>query len=149
MLKPHGINPEPRGYLIEDWQEEYGSLENNLSSTLIGAAIRVLKALGPGLLESAYEECLHYDLVESGLYVQRQQALPIVYKEVKMEMGYRVDLLVEKMVIVEIKSVENLNDVHLAQVLTYLKLSDKKLGLLIHFNTNRLVTVLKRIVNKL
>jgi GxxExxY protein len=108
--------------------------ENELSNEIIGCALKVHKALGPGLLESAYEECLYYELVKDGLTVEKQKALPLVYEEVRLECGYRVDLLVEEKVIIEVKSVEAINDVHLAQVLTYLRLSGCKLGLLINFN---------------
>jgi GxxExxY protein len=123
--------------------------ENELSEIIIGCAIRVHKSLGPGLLESAYEECLFYELQKTGLQVVKQKALPLVYEEVKLDCGYRVDLLVENKVIVEIKSVEALNDIFLAQVLTYLRLSNCKLGLLINFNVNKLKEGIRRIVNNL
>ena len=123
--------------------------ENDISGKIIGCAIEVHKALCPGLLESAYEECLYYELVEAGLKVEKQKPLPFVYKEVKLEAGYRVDLLVEDCIVLELKSVETLNDVHTAQVLTYLKLSGCKLGLLINFNVVKLVDGIKRLVNKL
>ena len=121
--------------------------ENDISGIIIGCAIEVHKALGPGLLESAYEECLFFELINSGLKVERQKPLPVVYKEVKLEAGYRVDLLVEEKVIVELKSVEALNDVHTAQVLTYLKLSGCKLGLLMNFNVAKQVDGIKRYKN--
>ena len=121
--------------------------ENDISGKIIGCAIEVHKALGPGLLESAYEECLFYELMETGLKVERQKPLPVVYKEVKLEAGYRVDLLVEDRVVVELKSVDALNDVHTAQVLTYLKLSGCKLGLLMNFNVVKLVDGIKRYKN--
>jgi len=123
--------------------------ENELSEIIIGCAIRVHKSLGPGLLESAYEECLYYELKKTGLQVVKQKALPLVYEEVKLDCGYRVDLLVENKVIMEIKSVEAFNDIFLAQVLTYLRLSNCKLGLLINFNVNRLKEGIRRIVNNL
>ena len=123
--------------------------ENEISSKIIGAAIEVHKQLGPGLLESTYETCLTYELKQMGLDVKQQQALPVVYKEVKLEAGYRIDLLVENKVIVEIKSVDALADIHTSQLLTYLKLKDLKLGLLINFNSVRVVDGLKRIVNNL
>lgn len=123
--------------------------ENEISEKIIGCAIQVHRELGPGLLESSYEECLYYELIQSGLLVEKQKPLPLVYKEVKLDCGYRVDLLIEKKVIVEIKSVEALNDIHLAQVLTYLKLSKCKLGLLMNFNVVLLKDGLKRVVNKL
>ncbi|NCB67525.1 MAG: GxxExxY protein [Bacteroidia bacterium] len=123
--------------------------ENQLSEKIIGCAIKVHKSLGPGLLESAYEECLFYELKQLGLFVEKQKPLPLIYKDVKLDIGYRLDLLVEKKVIVELKSVEALNDVHIAQMITYLKLSGCKLGLLINFNVLRLVDGLKRIANNL
>lgn len=124
-------------------------LENDLSQIIIGCAIKVHTALGPGLLESAYEECLYYELVKEGLKVEKQKALPLIYEEIKLEVGYRLDLIIEDKVIVEIKACETLNDVHLAQVLTYLKLSDVKLGLLINFNVTRVKDGIRRIVNNL
>jgi GxxExxY protein len=123
--------------------------ENEISEKVIGCAIQVHRELGPGLLESSYEECLYYELIQSGLLVEKQKPLPLVYKEVNLDCGYRLDLLVEKKVIVEIKSVEALNDIYLAQVLTYLKLSNCKLGLLMNFNVVLLKDGIKRIVNKL
>jgi GxxExxY protein len=123
--------------------------ENEISEKIIGCAIEVHKSLGPGLLESAYLECLYYELQKVGLNVEKQKPLPLVYKEVKLDAGYRLDLIVEGKVIIEIKSVEALNDIHTAQVLTYLKLSGCKLGLLMNFNVIRLVEGLKRLANKL
>ena len=122
--------------------------ENEVSEKIIGCAIEVHKSLGPGLLESAYLECLFYELQSIGLKVEKQRALPLVYKEIKLDAGYRLDLIVEDKVIIEVKSVEALNDVHVAQVLTYLKLSGCKVGLLMNFNVLRLVEGLKRLVNK-
>jgi GxxExxY protein len=123
--------------------------ENEISEKIIGCAIAVHKALGPGLLESAYLECLAYELQLTGLYVEKQKPLPLTYKEVKLDAGYRLDILVEKKVIIELKSVDALNEIHVAQVLTYLKLSGCKLGLLMNFNVLRIVDGLKRLVNKL
>lgn len=120
--------------------------ENQVSEQIIGASINVHQELGPGLLESSYLECLYYELINAGHMVEKEKPLPLVYKEVKLECGYRVDLMVEKKVIVELKSVEALNDVHMAQVLTYLKLSNCKLGLLINFNVSRLRQGIRRIV---
>jgi len=100
------------------------------------------------LLESAYEECLNYELKKSGLMVEKQKALPLIYEEVKLDCGYRADFVVEGKVVIEIKSVESLNDVHLAQILTYLKLSECKVGLLINFNVVKLVDGLRRVVDK-
>lgn len=123
--------------------------ENELSREIIGAAIEVHKALGPGLLESAYEVSLKRELDLRGFKVLRQLGLPLVYKEEVCDIGYRVDLLVDGKVVIEIKSVEALTDVHVAQVLTYLKLSECKLGLLINFNVARLTNGIRRLVNKL
>lgn len=122
-------------------------IENELSRKIIGCAIEVHKQLGPGLLESAYQECLFYELREAGLKVRKEKPMPIVYKEVKLDHGYRMDLLVEDKVVVEIKTVEALNDVHTAQVLTYLKLGDYKLGLLLNFQVTTLKKGIKRIIN--
>jgi GxxExxY protein len=102
--------------------------ENDITDHLIGCAINVHKKLGPGLLESAYEACLYYESVSCGLFVERQKPIPLIYKEVKLDCGYRADLLVEKKVIVEIKAVEALNEIHLMQMLTYLRLTDCKVG---------------------
>ena len=123
--------------------------ENEISGKIIGCAIEVHKALGPGLLESVYEECLFYELQAAGLKVKKQKSLPVVYKDVKLDAGYRIDLLVEDCVVVELKAVEALHDVHTAQVLTYLKLSGCKLGLLLNFNVYRLSEGIKRLVNNL
>lgn len=121
--------------------------ENELSHITIGCAIKIHKALGPGLLESAYQECLHYELTQQNLYVEKEKPLPLVYEQVKLECGYRVDLLIEKKLLVEVKAVENLHPVHMAQVLTYLRLSNCKLGLLINFNVPLLKEGIKRIIN--
>lgn len=123
--------------------------ENEISYNIIGACVELHKVLGPGLLESVYENALAYDLRELGLDVQTQVPMPLVYKEVKQDVGYRIDILVENKVIVEVKSVENLAPVHYAQTLTYLKLSGKKLALLINFNTKFLKDGIHRIVNNL
>jgi len=123
--------------------------ENELSKIVFEAGIKVHKTLGPGLLESAYEECLYYELQKYALSVEKQKALPLIYENVKLDVGYRIDLLVEKKLIIEIKSVEALNDLHLAQILTYLKLSGCKLGLLINFNTVLFKNEIKRVVNNL
>jgi GxxExxY protein len=123
--------------------------ENDISYRVIGIALELHKNLGPGLLESVYENVLAHDLVEHGFDVKKQWPMPFVYKELKMEVGYRIDLLVDDKVIIEIKSVETLAPVHFAQVLTYLKLSNLKLGLLINFNSNVLKGGIHRIVNNL
>lgn len=121
--------------------------ENELAKIIFDAGLKVHRTLGPGLLESAYEECLYYELVNLGLYIEKQKGLPLVYNSVKLEIGYRVDILVEKKIIIEIKAVEALNDIHLAQMLTYLKLSNCKLGLLINFNTTLFKDGIKRVIN--
>jgi GxxExxY protein len=121
---------------------------NEITEKIIGCAIEVHRQLGPGLLESTYEACLLYELKNSGLQVKTQIGLPLIYKEIKLEVGYRMDFLVENCVIVEIKSVEALTDVHTAQVLTYLKLSNSKIGLLINFNVLRLKEGIKRLIAK-
>lgn len=123
--------------------------ENELSYKVIGIALELHKSLGPGLLESTYENALAYDLRETGLVVKQQVPMPFVYKEVKMEVGYRLDLVVADKLIIEIKSLEKLAPVHFAQTLTYLKLSEMKLGLLINFNTKLLKNGIHRIVNDL
>lgn len=121
--------------------------ENELAKIVYNASYKVHCNLGPGLLESAYEECLFYELYKEGLYVEKQKALPLVYEEIKLDAGYRIDLFVENKLIVEIKSVEALNDLHMAQILTYLKLSGSKLGLLINFNTVLLKNGVRRVIN--
>ncbi|MFM1874738.1 MAG: hypothetical protein RL266_475 [Bacteroidota bacterium] len=123
--------------------------ENELAKAVIGHAITVHRNLGPGLLESAYEQCLAYELREAGFYVEVQKPMPLVYGEVKMDCGYRIDILVENKLIIELKSVLELDDVHLAQTLTYLKLSGCKLGLLINFNVMVLKDGIRRVVNGL
>jgi GxxExxY protein len=117
---------------------------SDLTGKIIGCAIEVHKSLGPGLLESAYEECLSYELQCAGLKIERQKTLPVVYKEIKLDCGYRIDILVENTVVVELKSVDALNPVHEAQILTYLKFSEKKVGLLINFNVTLLKNGMKR-----
>lgn len=121
--------------------------ENDLTKQIIGAAIEVHKSLGPGLLESAYKECLFYKLKQANLAVVKEKAIPLIFEEVKLECGYRIDLLVENKVVIEIKSVEALHDVHLAQTLTYMKLGNYKLGLLINFNVSLLKQGIKRLIN--
>jgi len=121
---------------------------NKITETIIGRAIEVHKQLGPGLLESTYEACLHYELEIAGLKVLRQLGLPLIYKEIRLEEGYRLDLLIEDTVAVEIKSVESLTDVHTAQVLTYLKLSGAKVGLILNFNVLKLTDGIKRLISR-
>jgi GxxExxY protein len=121
---------------------------NEITELIIGASIDVHRQLGPGLLESAYRECLFYELTKViGLSVKREIPMPIVYKEIKLEQGYRMDLLVEDKVVIELKTVDFLTDVHKAQLLTYLKLGNYKLGLLINFNETLLKNGIKRIIN--
>lgn len=120
---------------------------NRVTGTIIGAAIDVHRALGAGLLESAYEACLAYELAERGLKVEQQKPLPLVYKAVRLDCGYRLDLLVDDCVIVEVKSVDALEPVHTAQVLSYLKLSGCRVGLLINFNVQVLKRGIRRLVN--
>jgi len=121
--------------------------ENEISKIIFDLGLKIHKNLGPGLLESAYEECLFYEISKTGLFVEKQKPMPLIYEEVKLDIGYRMDLLVEKSVVIEVKSCEALNDVHLAQVLTYLKLSGCRLGLLINFNTNLFKNGYRRILN--
>lgn len=121
--------------------------ENEISQLIFDFGLKIHRQLGPGLLESAYEECLFYELSNSGLMVEKQKPMPLIYEDVKLNVGYRLDLIVENKVVVEVKSCEALNDVHLAQVLTYLKLSGCKLGLLINFNVNLFKNGYKRIIN--
>ncbi len=119
---------------------------NDITGRIIGASFKVHSGLGPGLLESSYKECLYYELSKTGLFVEKEKPLPLIYEEVKLEIGYRIDLFVESMVVVEIKSVESLTNVHTAQVLTYLKLSESKVGLLINFNVADLKKGIKRLI---
>lgn len=123
--------------------------ENEIASIIIGCGIEVHSALGPGLLENAYQECLFYKLKKEGLHVEKEKPMPLVFEDVQLECGYRIDLLVENKVVIELKSVEALNDVHLAQTLTYLKLGNYKLGLLMNFNVSLLKKGIKRVVNGL
>ena len=120
--------------------------ENDLSRIIIGKAIEIHKMLGPGLLESAYKECLYYELSATGLKVEKEKPLPIIYKEIKLDHGYRIDLLVDDKVVVELKTVDSFTDVHFAQVLTYLKLGKYNLGLLLNFNVLRLKEGIKRFI---
>lgn len=112
-------------------------LFEDITKVIIGCAIDVHKELGPGLLESAYEECLYYELQKAGLKVEKQKAIPVVYKEIKLDCGYRADLIIEDKIIIELKTVDEFNPVHEAQILTYMKFAEKKLGLLINFNVLR------------
>jgi GxxExxY protein len=120
--------------------------KNLLTQKIIGCAIEVHRHLGPGLLESAYEECLCFELHQEGLRFERQKAVPIVYKEIKLECGYRLDILVENEIVIEIKSVDAISPLHQAQVLTYLRFANKKLGLLFNFNVKILKDGIRRFV---
>lgn len=120
---------------------------NEITSKIINAGITIHKALGPGLLESAYKECLYFELIKQGLDVVKEKPLPLIYEEVKLECGYRIDLLVENKIVIEIKSVEALTDLHLAQTLTYLKVGNYKIGLLMNFNVVLLKDGIKRVIN--
>ena len=123
--------------------------ENELSKIAVDCMFKVHKNLGPGLLESAYEECLFYELSKTDLLIERQKPLPLFYETIKMEIGYRLDFLVENKLVIKVKAVEALNDVHKAQVITYLKLSGCKLGLLVNFNVVLIKDGIKRLVNNL
>jgi len=120
---------------------------NDLSYKIIGCAIEVHKILGPGLLESAYQKCLIFELEKGGLLVKKEVSLPIVYKEIELEQGYRIDLLINNKIVIELKTVESFTDVHTAQVLTYLKLGKFPLGLLINFHSKILKNNIKRFIN--
>jgi len=121
--------------------------ENEIAKLVYDCSLRVHKALGPGLLESAYRECLCYELFKTGIYVEKEKPLPLVYEEIKLDIGYRMDIVLENKFIIEVKSVEELHDIHLAQLLTYLKLSDYKLGLLINFNVLLIKDGIRRVIN--
>jgi GxxExxY protein len=123
--------------------------ENELSNKVIGIAIKVHKSLGPGLLESAHKECLFYELEKDGFNAIKEKPMPLLYNEVHLDCGYRIDILVEEKLVLEIKSVEAINDVHLAQTLTYMKLGNYKLGLLINFNVVLLKDGIRRVANRI
>ena len=123
--------------------------ENEIGEKLLGCALRVHSALGPGLLESAYEACLLYELEKAGLKTTRQEPFPVIYDGVELDVGYRLDLLIEEIVIVEVKAVEQLLPIHTAQLLSYLRLSNRKLGYLLNFNTAQMRSGIKRVVNGL
>ena len=121
-------------------------LFQELTGRIISCAYKVHSTLGPGLLESAYEESLSFEMSEEGLQFERQKPMPLIYKDVKLDIGYRIDILAESKVVIEIKSVETLNPLHMAQIMTYLKLSGCRIGLLINFNTVSLKDGIKRII---
>lgn len=120
--------------------------KNEITEKIIGCAITVHKILGPGLLESAYEECLCHELYLNNIKFERQKPLPLIYKDVRLDCGYRIDLLVENQIIVEIKTIDKIHDVHLAQILTYLRLSKCTIGLIMNFNVNQLIKGIKRVI---
>jgi GxxExxY protein len=120
---------------------------NELTGHLIGIAINVHKSLGPGLLESCYKECMYYKIGQSGLHVEKEKPLPLVFEDVKLPCGYRIDLLVENKILLEIKSVDAISDLHMAQTLTYIKLGKYKVGLLLNFNVLKLTDGIKRVIN--
>ena len=120
---------------------------NDLNEKVIGSAIRVHRELGPGLLESAYQECLNYLLLKDGLFVEKEKPIPVVFEDVKLDCGYRIDLLVEKKLVLELKAIDKFSPVHHAQVLTYLKLGGYKLGLLLNFNVPVMKQGIRRIIN--
>lgn len=122
-------------------------MHNNITDAVIGSAIEVHRTLGPGLLESAYQECLYFELRSKGFQVEKQKALPVIYKDIKLNHGYRIDLLIENRVVIELKTVEHFTDVHFAQILTYLRLGNYPIGLLINFHTKLLKNGLKRFIN--
>lgn len=124
-------------------------MENEISKTIVNTAFQVHNNLGPGLLESVYEEIMYHELRKEGFSVERQKGIPVIWKELKMEIGFRADLIVEKKVIIELKSVDMIAPVHPKQLLTYLKLTDIKLGLLINFNEPLIKNGITRIVNRL
>ena len=123
--------------------------ENEIGTIILDCAFKVHSALGPGLLESTYEACLVYELKKAGLKAEPQKVLPVIYDDVKLDTGYRIDILVNDKVIIENKSVKVLEDIHMAQIITYLKLSDSKLGYLINWNVTRLKNGIRRVVNNL
>lgn len=134
--------------MFEESNETRNKLDE-ITYKIIGLAIEVHRQLGPGLLESAYQECLYYEIVNSGLSVERQKVLPIIYKDIKLDHGYRIDLLIENTIVIELKTVEAFTDVHFAQILTYLKLGNYPLGLLINFDSKILKNNIKRFINTL
>jgi len=123
--------------------------ENEIGREIVNCALSVHKHLGPGLLESTYQACLEYELHKAGFFVKKETALPVIYQDVKLDCGYRIDLWINNKVIIEIKSVDSLNDVHLAQILTYLKLTDNRLGFLMNFNVSRIKYGIRRVMNNL
>jgi GxxExxY protein len=122
--------------------------ENQITEIIIGCAIRVHRRLGPGLLESAYQECMMYELSKAQLKVIKEKPQPLIYEDVHLNCGYRIDIFVEDKIVIEVKAVEALNEVHLAQILTYLKLTNCKFGLLLNFNVAKMTDGIRRVINK-
>lgn len=135
-----------RGHRERPWESDVGDICPELSREIIGAAIAVHRGLGPGLLESAYEACLAYELTDRGLQVAQQVVLPVEYRGVLVECGFRLDLVVEDRVVLELKAVDKVLPIHEAQLLTYLKLSGHRLGLLMNFNVSKMVDGITRLV---
>ena len=133
--------------MSEEVTEIHEEKFDSLSYEIIGLAIEVHKQLGPGLLESTYKECLFYEIKNAGFLVEREKPLPIIYKDLKLECGYRIDLLVENKLVLELKTVEQFTNVHYAQILTYLKLGNYPTGLLLNFNTKILRNSIKRFIH--
>ncbi len=127
----------------------YKMNENEICTILLDSAFKIHRTLGPGLLESVYKECLYYEASKSGLMIVKEKPVPLIYEDIKLEVGYRADLFAENKVIVEVKSVEMLCEIHFAQVLTYLRITQCKLGLLINFNVPMLKDGIRRVANKL
>ncbi len=121
--------------------------ENEIAKVVFECGLKIHRALGPGLLESAYEECLCYELFNNGVWFERQKTLPLIYEAINLDVGYRVDIMIENKFIIELKAVESLTDIHFAQIITYLKLSGCKLGLLINFNSILFKDGVKRVIN--
>jgi GxxExxY protein len=121
-------------------------IENEITERILKSAFKVHTALGPGLLESSYKECLSYEMRKEGLYVEKEKPMPLIYEEVKLDIGYRLDLLINNKVVIEIKTVDSFNDVHLAQILTYMRLSNCKVGLLLNFKVASLKHGIKRMI---
>lgn len=120
--------------------------EDTIANTIIGCAIEVHRNLGPGLLESSYQECLSYELKQTGLFIEREKPMPLIYKDIQLNVGYRMDVLVENLVVVELKTVEAINKNHIAQTLTYMKLGNYKLGLILNFNESMMKDGIKRLI---
>ena len=151
LILNHKAIAQLTGEYKQNFQDRYKAnniVDNHITGKILGNAFKIHSSLGPGLLESAYEECLFYELNKADLKVEKQKPLPLKYKDIKLDTGYRLDLLVENKVIVEIKAVDAITDIHVAQMQTYLKLSGCKVGLLINFNVKSLRQGIKRVVQE-